>query len=148
MDPEKDYNIVKAISEKGKGDLFYNSPPLKEGEYSYFILNSVQYKKNGDTWLPQKAEWQVKRKALGGKYFEGETNCNFTKITLDPDHDSLGSFVPDDIMNGAAVYIRGVPRIKYTWQDGKCVDEDGRGVDLDELIKAESEKVKKPMPNR
>ncbi|MBL7152540.1 MAG: hypothetical protein ISS79_02395 [Phycisphaerae bacterium] len=148
LGPEKDYNIVKAISEKGKGDLFYNLPPLKEGEYSYFILNSVQYKTIGDTWLPQKTETQTKRKGLGGKCFGGVTKCNFTQITLNPDHDSLSSFVPDDIMNGATVYIRGVPRIKYTWQDGKVVDKDGREVDVDKLIKAESEKVKNPKPKR
>lgn len=139
LDPEKDYNIVKAISKKGKGGLFYKLPPLKEGEYSYFILNSIQYKKIGDTWLPQKTEWHRKRKALGGKYFEGVTNCTFTQITLNPDHDSLGSFVPDDIMNGARVYIVGIPvKIKYTWQDVKVVDKDGREVDVDKLIKAES----------
>jgi len=144
LDPEKDYNIVKAISEKGKGDLFYNSPPLKEGEYSYSI-HSVQYKKIGDTWLPQKTEMQTKKKGWGGNYFESVVKCNFTQITLNPDHDSLGSFVPDDIMNGATVYIEGIPyKIKYTWQDGKVVDEDGREVDVDKLIKAESEKVKNP----
>ena len=149
LDPEKDYNIVKAISNKRNGDLFYDSPLLEKGEYSYFRLKYVQYKKIGDTWLPQKAEWQIKRRGLGGKYFESVTKCNFTKITLNPDHDSLGSFVPDDILNGARVYITGIPRkIKYTWQNGQVVDKDGREVDVDKLIKAESEKVKKPKPKR
>ncbi|MBA7679043.1 hypothetical protein ES703_87325 [subsurface metagenome] len=126
LDPEKDYNIVKAISEKGNGDLFYNLPPMEEGEYSYYILKNIQYRKIGDTWVPQKAEWQIKRKGLGGTYFESETKCNFTQITLNPDHDALGSFVPDDIMDGATVYIAGIDGITYTWQDGKVVDKNGK----------------------
>jgi hypothetical protein len=41
----------------------------------------------------------------------------------------LGSFIPDDIPDGATVYIKGIPRkTKHTWQDGQVVDEKGKVV--------------------
>jgi hypothetical protein len=120
LDPQKDYNVVKAIVEKGSGDLFYDRPPMKQGEYSYYELDYVRYKKAGDAWLPQKAEWHIRRKAPEG-YFEYVTKCNFTEVNLDPDHEALGSFVLDDVMNGARVFVLDVPNISYTWQDGELI---------------------------
>jgi hypothetical protein len=49
-------------------------------------------------------------------------------VHLNPDHDAPGSFLPDDIRNGAKVYIRGIKGVTYTWQDGKVVDRQGQVV--------------------
>ena len=130
LDPEKGYNVVKAISEQRPGDLSYGGAPLKKGDYSYWSLNYMQYKKEGDTWVPQKSESQINGKTSGG-YFESVSKCNFTEVILDPDHEALGSFVPDDIQNGARVRISGAngrtfAKSKYTWQDGKVVDDKGQ----------------------
>ncbi|MCK4627728.1 MAG: hypothetical protein KAT56_01930, partial [Sedimentisphaerales bacterium] len=44
-----------------------------------------------------------------------------TEIILNPDHDKLGSFLPDDIRNGARVTVVGIRGITYTWQDGELI---------------------------
>ena len=147
LDPEKNYNIVKAISQRTKGDLRY-AEPMKKGEYINVELEEMQYEKLGDIWVPLKGKWKKEHQAFNG-YSAGEVECDFAKVVLNPDHDALNSFVPDDIMNGARVYIKGIPyKMEYTWQNGQVVDKDGREVDVDKLIKAESEKVKKPKPER
>jgi len=130
LDPKKDYSVVKAISEKRSGDLFYDQPPMKQGEYSYYALDYIQYKKEANTWVPQKAKWQIKRKASEG-YFESVIKCSFTEVVLDPDHEALGSFSLDDVMNGATVSFLDAWDIKYTWQDGHLVDAQGFKVSLD-----------------
>ena len=78
-----------------------------------------------------------------------EKEVSFSMITLNPDRDALGSFLPDDIPNGCDVRLLSLPPSKkFVWQNGKVVDKDGREVDVDKLIKAESEKVKNPKPKR
>ena len=136
LDTEKDYNIVKAIVDKRSGNSFYDQPPIVDGEYSYYKLDYIQYKKRGATWIPQKAKWHIKRKALQG-YFESTTECLFTEVTLNPDHEALGSFVLDDVIDGAKVYIRGVPGITYTWRHGDLIpDIDEAAIDqLDKMAK-------------
>jgi hypothetical protein len=134
LDAEKDYNVVKAIVEKRPGDLAYDGPPLTEGDYCYYSVDYVQYKKQGDTWLPQKVQCEMKGKTSGG-HFEYVTKYNFREVILDPDHEALRSFVPDDIMNGARVYFYDVPQIKYTWQDGKLIPN------VDEAVIAEIDKM-------
>ncbi|MHC4646730.1 MAG: thioredoxin domain-containing protein [Planctomycetota bacterium] len=130
LDPNKDYNIVKAITKKGTGDSYLDKPPYKEGESSYYKLHYIQYKKQGDVWVPKKAKWQIKAKGLQG-FFESVTECNFTEVSLDPDHEALGSFALDDVMNGATVSFLDAWDIKYTWQDGHLVDAQGFKVSLD-----------------
>lgn len=45
-----------------------------------------------------------------------------TRMTLNPDHDALGSFVADDISDGTKVKVLGYPRI-YEWQNGRPIVE-------------------------
>ena len=89
----------------------------------------------------------------------GDTKCYVIEAThtngteyiywIDPDHDALGSFLPDDITNGSTVVlVTGETSLRFSWQNGAVVDKDGREVEVDRPIKAESEKVKKPEPKR
>ena len=68
-------------------------------------------------------------------------------MILDPDHDSLGSFFPDDITNGSTVVlVTGETGLRLRWQNGAVVDKDGR--EVYRPVKAESEKAGKPKPKR
>jgi hypothetical protein len=105
-------------------------------------------------WIPVEADikyrWHLPN-SFGYAYWE-KIHHRVTDFLVNPDHDALDSFASDDIENGAKVRIKGHRNAgqmtEYKWQDGKVVDKDGREVDTDKLIKAESEKVKKLKPRR
>ncbi|MCX5638924.1 MAG: hypothetical protein NTX52_14705, partial [Planctomycetota bacterium] len=81
---------------------------------------------------------------------KSDTYYKRTEIILNPDHDALGSFVPDDIRNGAKAYKVDVPGITYTWQDGRVVDATGKVfIDCrpDELNRPAEPKPKSSSPN-
>ena len=46
-----------------------------------------------------------------------------TQMTLSPDHEALGPFVPDDIPEGTKVLSPGVYGTRYKWQNGRAVAE-------------------------
>ena len=103
------------------GDLFYDKFVIKKNGYSSFRINSIKYKKIGDVWAPQECESETKRHSPDNGYFQSKSKREFTEILLDPDHDALGSFVPDDIVNGANVNIVGEVGKRYTWQNGELI---------------------------
>ncbi len=147
IDPAHGYNIAQTEVRRTTGDLRRGNPMGGKAKLFYSLKN-IRFQKINNVWIPMEADRKINQTYGGGRFWNISGHIKRTEVIINPDHDSLGSFVPDDIMNGAKVYIRGVPRIKYTWQDGKVVDKDGREVDVDRLIKAESEKVKKRKPKR
>ena len=155
IDPVHDYHITRMLIEKGSGDRIGNDYQhifLKEDgryKYSYEVL---EFEKTEGEWFPKKYKMR-KNSKNGGHFSRYERIASFTMITINPDHDALGSFLPDDIPNGSNVNLKALPgRMEFLnrffWQDGKVVDKDGREVDVDKLIKAESQKVKKRKPKR
>lgn len=88
-------------------------------------LNNVHFKKINDLWVPEEADIALNRKWANGEFADIKQHHKLIEITLDPDHDALGSFMPDDIKNGAKVYISPAIDVYYTWQDGKVVDGKG-----------------------
>jgi len=108
----------------------------------------LEFDKKGGAWFPKTCKLKRYYTFPGYKSIS-EMDRTFSKIILDADHDAIGSFLPDDISNGSVVYLRPLPpSMKFVWRDGKVVDKDGREVDADKLIKAESQKVKKRKPKR
>jgi len=151
IDPVHDYHIARIRVQRGPGDrMGSESRPLILQERairkdSYEVL---EFEKKGGAWFPKICK--IKRYGASPGYKSiSERDLTFSMITLDPDHDALGSFLLNDIPNGCDVRLRSLPpSMKFVWQDGKVVDKDGREVDADKLKKAESEKVKKPKPKR
>ena len=132
IDPAHGYNIAKAEVRRGPGDVLTTGYVLPENDTSFSFLKNVRFKKMGDLWVPTEAEIISGRHKLNSR-FNNTTSSHYkiTEIELNPDHDTLGSFVPDDILNGAKVRIlkgNSLVRIpgRYTWQDGQVVDENGR----------------------
>jgi hypothetical protein len=136
IDPKHGYNLAKVVVRKRKGDLS-GGRPIPRGTLSSSLEN-VRFEKVDGVWVPM--EWDIKLRAYWlDDYLISKTHDKRTAITLNPDHEALGSFVPDDIKNGAKVYIQQVPGVHYIWQDGKVVDEKGRTVEL-EKVKFKSKK--------
>ncbi|MBW8039282.1 MAG: hypothetical protein FVQ85_04715 [Planctomycetes bacterium] len=150
IDPEHDYHIAKARVNRKWGSA---SRPEKRrmkppDGTSQNVMENVLFKKVNNIWLPVECDYTLNVELVGGAYSRAHYHHKVTEYVVNPDHDALGSFEPDFIRDGAVVKLIGVRGISYTWQDGKVVDKKGREVDVDKLIKAESEKVKKPKPKR
>jgi hypothetical protein len=123
IDPEHGYNIAKIEIERGEGD----AGPLKRFSFS---LSDVRFRKVQDIWLPVKGHVEDRFEYRSGHYCTDSYELEIKEIVLNPDHDVLGSFVLDDVPNGAKVSVMGV-KGKYRWQDGEVVDERGFRVSLD-----------------
>ncbi|GAG20694.1 unnamed protein product, partial [marine sediment metagenome] len=149
LDPNHGYHIAKAVVERGPGDFVQatNYTHLK-GTKDAHIIQNTRFKKFDGIWIPIESTFIRNVKYPKDDWCKNRSHKKVTEVILNPDHEALSSFVPDDIKNGARVGVVGVKGIRYRWQDGKVVDKDGREVDVDKLIKAESEKVKKPKPKR
>ncbi|MHC4756981.1 MAG: hypothetical protein ACYTBP_17810, partial [Planctomycetota bacterium] len=131
IDPEHGYNIARAEQRRdGKNQhKFYVHPMMESGKISSSLEN-VRFQKIDNVWVPMEADISTDRIFGQGKDFHrSKTHHERYEFVLNPDHEALNSFVPDDIPNGSKAYIVGVRSRKYTWQDGKIVDEKGREVD-------------------
>ena len=134
IDPEHGYNIAKAVVQRQENDLFYGRT-LKKEEYDFCSLKNVRFEKIDGIWVPMEFDTDLNRNVDFGKQInpkwpvrlssEQKGHHKRTVVILNPDHDKLGSFVQDDIKNGALVLVVGVEG-KYKWRDGKVVDENGR----------------------
>lgn len=151
LDPVHDYHIARIRVQRGPGDRMgseSNLLILKEGALRKDSYEVLEFDKKGGAWFPKTCKWKKYYTFPGYKSID-EQDLTFSAITLDPDHDALGSFLPDDVANGSDVLVRPLPpSMKFVWQDSKVVDKDGRDVDTDKLIKAESQKVKRRKPKR
>jgi len=146
IDPVHDYHIARIRVQRGPGDRMGSEGHLlilKEGAIRKDSYEVLEFEKKGGAWFPKICKWKRYYTFPGYKSIN-ERDLTFSEISLDPDHDTLGSFLPDDIANGCDVMLLSLPSsMKFVWQDGRVVDKDGREVDVDKLIKAESQKVKK-----
>lgn len=128
IDPEHGYNIAKAITKRGPGDVVFHSDYiLPEKDRIYSSLENIRFKKVDDVWVPVEVDIRNERNFPDGRFHKTRSHYKRTEIILNPEFND-SDFVPDDIPNGAKVYIKGVRSIKYTWQDGKVVDKKGRVV--------------------
>lgn len=155
IDPVHDYHIARIRCRRGPGDRMGsegNLLILKEGAIRTDSYEVVEFEKKRGAWFPKICKWKKYYTFPGYKSID-EKDLTFSEISLDPDHDALGSFLLDDVANGSNVVLKALPTRmeflnRFVWEDGKVVDKDGREVDVDKLIKAESEKVKKRKPKR
>jgi hypothetical protein len=129
IDPAHGYNIAKAIARKTRGDL--NSHGLLKGKAkALFSMKNVRFKKIEGLWVPMEADTYSSQTWSKGEFWKSSGHIKRTEFILNPDHDALGSFLPDDIRDGAPVsLINGVRTKGYTWRNGEPVDEKGRKVD-------------------
>jgi hypothetical protein len=134
IDPSHSYNIAKAEIKRGPGDMLANGYVLPENDSASVFLSNVRFEKVDDIWIPVEADFGSERYNL----FTQREHYKITKFLLNPDHEALRSFMPDDIPDGSTVRISDAKStdyipIKYTWQDGKVVDGYGHEVDIETL---------------
>ncbi len=159
IDPAHGYNIAQAEVRRTTGHLRRGNPMGGKAKLFYSLKN-IRFQKIDNVWIPMEADRKINQTYGGGRFWRSSGHIKRTEVIINPDHEALGSFIPDDIRNGAYVKIMDFPikphniwrdgkyvtSAHFIWRDGKFVDEDGREVDVDKLIRAESEKVKNPKP--
>jgi hypothetical protein len=106
---EHGYNIAKAEVQKTDGP-----------EKLSFTLENVRFEKIDGVWAPMEADM---RHSMARKGQTVKWRHRRTEMILNPEHDTLGSFV-GEIPDGTKVIYPGrFDEIKYVWQDGKPVAE-------------------------
>jgi len=129
IDPTHGYSIAKAQvrMKHDENHFYYGIPFNKAGRELYWTINNLQFEEIDGVWVPVEATHEYHRLySYQGDSSRSQTHTKVTEILMNPDHDALGSFIPDDIPDGAKVHIVQFPSIQYTWQDGKVIDKDGK----------------------
>jgi len=124
IDPEHGFNIARAMVWKKEHHLFPKKPPSKN-YVSLDVLENVRFERKEGIWIPVEADVKRNRKSPNGDINNEEVHVKRTLVELDPDHEALGSFLPDDIPNGAKVRVN-ASRVPYLWLDGKHVLDSDR----------------------
>ena len=125
IDPKHGYNIAKAMVQKKEHQLFSKRPP-SENYVSLEVNENVRFQQIDGVWIPMESVHKYDGNYADGYFSKSNTHIKRTEVILNPDHDMIDSFVPDDIANGTRVDIVQVPGISYIWQDGKVVDTNGK----------------------
>ncbi len=125
--PSHGHNIAKAEIRRNEIQYYNNkrNSAAPKDVRQFYSLKDVRFKKVQDVWTPVEGHVEQSTYSPRGDVLI-ELHHVVTDITLNPDHDSLGSFETDFIRNGALVGIVGVKGIRYRWQDGQVVDKNGR----------------------
>jgi peroxiredoxin len=127
IDPQHDYHIAQAEIRVGPGEK-YRSRILDEGERCLFFIRNTRFEKIDGIWIPMEVDTHTEKISPDPDLCRTDDTTNkIIQITLNPDHEALGSFVPD-IENGTLVIDRD-SGVRYTWREGMkfVVDEwDGR----------------------
>jgi hypothetical protein len=117
LDPKHGYNIAKVEVQRRKRNLVYNQARVKTG--MSFSMKNVSFKQIDGVWVPMEADMQQSEDNQGKTT---KWHHKRTEMILKPDHDALGSFVADDIMDGTRTIFPGrFDTIEYIWQKGKAV---------------------------
>jgi hypothetical protein len=140
IDPVHDYHIARIRCRRGPGDRMGSEGHLlilKEGAIRTDSYEVLEFEKKGGAWFPKICKWKKYYTFPGYKSID-ERDLTFSEISLYPDHDALGSFLPDDIANGCDVMLLSLPySMKFVWRDGQVVDEKGQVVFDSKTKKAE-----------
>jgi len=121
--PEHGYNIAKFECRFGEGyDPIGPGRPYGKGSSTYMAGTIRSFKKIDATWVPMEMDYRENIKYPGGHIQKRRINYKRTEFLINPDHEALGSFLPDDIPNGALIFAHGT---RYTWQDGKLIPNKG-----------------------
>jgi hypothetical protein len=93
LDPEHGYNTARGLWECWDANL------LK----MFASLEDVRFKMIDDVWIVTEAVTRHRMNFKNGDFTDNTRDCKLTHIILNPDHEALGSFLPDDIRDGSRV---------------------------------------------
>jgi hypothetical protein len=125
LDPAHGYQMAKAELRQSPGDLV-GTNRLKGNVLS--LVRRVRFEQVAGIWVPMEAEKFSQHDAAAGGG-TSEWHFKLTEFILNPDHERLRSFVPDDIREGAKVSYQATPDdhrlINGVWRKGQIVGADG-----------------------
>lgn len=119
IDPDHGYSVAKAeVTRRLDAETRISSS-----------LNVVKFKQVDGIWTPIEFETEFRT------FFDSRNQVRFRKVNLkiaelsvNPDHEKLGSFDFEDIREGAEVTVTtkqgGTSPIKYIWRDGEAVPKE------------------------
>ena len=134
IDPENGHNVRKLVISRMPGDR-NGYLTLKKGQKYDYHFEVQRFKKVEDAWIPEQYSCRMAQYFNPKDVHRGKTDGKLIEVTLNPDHDALGSFSPNYVQNGASVYIIGVKGKTYRWRDGQVVDKSGSKVVFDSTSK-------------
>ncbi|UCD56306.1 MAG: hypothetical protein JSV16_10760, partial [Candidatus Hydrogenedentota bacterium] len=130
VDPQHDHHIARYEYVEQAGCVRPSGRKLPRGDSIRCTGTVLGFKKIDSLWVPMEIEFEgINDYTSSGNYQRENVHHKRTEFLLNPDHDAMGSFLPDDVMNGAGVVLNG--RIKCIWRDGELVDEEGRKVEAE-----------------
>jgi hypothetical protein len=130
LDPEHGDNIAKAETSLGSNDI-YAGRKVKDGDSISISIKNVRFEDIDGVWVPMEIDLHWGCDSSKGISVYSDSHETVTEITIDPDHDKLGSFILD-IEDGTPILAR-YSRTTYWWRNGRIVDSSGSEVDLDSL---------------
>lgn len=151
INPERGYNIAKAEVEKKGSDLVWGRPLDYKPKHIpgikisspiiaslSFSIKNIRFENVDNVWIPMEADWDSVVKYNDGSVAKGHNHYRRTEITLNPDHDAIGSFKPD-IPDGTRVIVEDSGGVRYRWFGGRAIgDVDTLVVDaLDKVVEQE-----------
>jgi len=123
IDPEHGYNIAKFHQVQKQVNPNNSTSTIRTK------IENVRFQRIDDVWIPMDWDFIFYAKWGEGRFTKSTSHIKRTEVILNPDHDALGSFVPD-IPNGWSVRFKDFKDIdekgEYTWQDGKVVDKNAQ----------------------
>ncbi len=141
LDPAHGYNAAK-ITRKAVGGQKEQENVIPRGDRSTASVLITRFEQVDGVWMPVESEDEITY--ASGMFFRSQRDrFKRTKITLNPDHDKLGSFdnplvhpANDSELNNAtrvSITLPNSVRVKATWKDGKVIDESGQVIDVSKL---------------
>ena len=121
IDPSHGYHIAQAEVRRTTGDLRLGNPMGGKSKLIYSLKN-IRFQKINNVWIPIEGDRKINQTYGTGSFWRSSGHIKRTEVIINPDHEALGSFVPDDIRNGAYVKIMDFPIKPHNmWRDGKFV---------------------------
>ena len=124
IDSERGNNIVQVTNS-------WRYPASFQRVWVSYSMDRLVFKDIEGVWTPVEGYVIRSDTRRGGGSTRRVEHHTLTKMTLKPDAQALGAFVPDDIKNGARVTIAPGPAERDPhslplWQDGRVLDRQGR----------------------
>ncbi len=122
IDPVHGWNVAKVQIHMQEAAKHVNQHGLIQGDAA-FALYVHRFEEIDDVWVAAEATWEHSRFRQGRLLSRTTTHVTITNLTINPDHESLRSFVRDDVKEGAWGWIAPFDHIKYTWRNGEFVPQ-------------------------
>ena len=140
LDSQHGYNAARVTLQTTGGQKVYEDVASR-GDRQKISVDVVRFERIDGVWVPLEG-WQYREYVLADSQFFNKERAHLTRtrITLNPDHETLGSFA-DPLENPAQdpEFKDGTPIIfgssgrqpmKGVWQGGRVVDSLGQPIDM------------------